>query len=78
MHDPFIDDHFTVKGSKDERDPNFCKNLLEDANSLVYHRQRFTPDHSPLQIFIPRRELLLKMMRACLGIKTEAELWFNV
>lgn len=78
MQDPFMDDHLTIKGSKDERDPNFCKNLLEDVNSLVYHRQRFTVDHSPVQIFIPRKELMLKMIRACVGVKMESKLWFNV
>jgi len=27
--------------------------------------------------YFPRKDVLLKMMRACIGVKKEEELWFN-
>jgi len=32
---------------------------------------------SPRLIYMPRKELIFKMMRACIGVEDETELWFN-
>lgn len=33
-------------------------------------------DFGPRCMYVPRNELLLKLMRACIGIKNEEGLWF--
>ena len=32
---------------------------------------------SPICLFLPRKEILLKLIRACIDVKDQNELWFN-
>ena len=47
----------------------------EDTIKLIYPRDRYTSEHSPMTIYIPTREIMFKMMRACLGCKNVEDLW---
>lgn len=44
-------------------------------NDLVYDKNRLFPRKLPKQVYIPRKELMLKMMRACVGVKEEEQVW---
>ena len=76
MHDPFMDDHKTVNGSLDDQDPNLNIALHEKFDSLAYHQNRFTAGQSPICLFIPRKEIMLKLMRACIYVAQPNNLWF--
>ena len=43
----------------------------------VYAPSRYSPDYSPLLIYIPKKEVMFKMMRACIGVKCTSDLWIN-
>jgi hypothetical protein len=48
------------------------------ADDLVYSKSRYYYEQqSPRCIYIPTRQLMLKLMRACVDVKSEADLWFN-
>jgi len=34
-------------------------------------------EYGPRLIYMPRKEILIKLMRACIQVKTEKELWFG-
>ena len=55
----------------------WCSKSKKEQNKLVYAKQRFQPNTSPFCIFIPRREMMFKMMRACIEVKTANDLWLN-
>ena len=42
----------------------------------VYNAKRYCKCHSPMSIYIPSNEMMLKMMRACIGVKCPCDLWF--
>ena len=46
-------------------------------NDMVYDYKRYYPANSVPQIYIPRKELMYKLMRACMGVEDASELWFN-
>jgi hypothetical protein len=47
----------------------------EEIKDLIYDVDRYIEDTSPMCVYIPCRELLFKMMRACLGCSTIKDLW---
>ena len=47
----------------------------DDIDNLVYAKSRFNPDEPPQVVYIPRREMMFKMMRACIEVKNTEELW---
>ena len=47
----------------------------EDYEKLVYAESRFKPDEPPQVVYIPRREIMFKIMRACIDVKHEEDLW---
>jgi len=47
-----------------------CK--VEDR---VYPDSRYTPGNSPYCIYIPCREVMLKLMRACIKVNKPEHLW---
>lgn len=71
--DPYPDDDKFIIGSIDDA-PDDIKppSKIED---LVYPRSRYCPHHSPHCIYIPNKEIMLKLMRACIKVKTPADLW---
>jgi hypothetical protein len=78
QQDPFYNDHETVLGSLDDHDSNLCNELLQKYDSLVYQETRFTKDQSPICLFIPRKEIMLKLMRACISVSCPSGIWFNL
>lgn len=51
--------------------------LPQNPEDMAYPRSHMKEAVTPLGIFIPRRELLLKMMRACIGVTDKNQLWYN-
>jgi hypothetical protein len=76
MSDPFPDDDQFIIGSIDDVDPELYK-LPEVPETLVYPPDRYIEGACPYCIYIPRKELMLKIMRACVGITKVEDLWFN-
>ena len=68
MHDLFLSDAEKLAGSRGEEDPNLSPQIFNDVEILVYQKSRYIPEMSPSDIFIPRKENLIKMMRGCLGV----------
>jgi hypothetical protein len=66
LEDPFPEDDLHIKGSVD--DDSF--KISTSPEDLIYERSRYHVDYSPLCIYLPREELMLKLMRACLDVKT--------
>ena len=47
-------------------------------STLIVDESRMNMDHcSPYCLYIPSRQILLKLMRACIDVKIESDLWFN-
>ena len=72
--DPFPQDDEFIIGSLDDGD-----NLVvpEAPLDLVYEESRYMPEFSPLCIYVPKKEIMLKMMRACVEVKKPDNLWFH-
>ena len=51
--------------------------LFESEDQLVYESSRYVLSYSPYMVYIPRKELMFKMMRACISVKGKADLWLN-
>ena len=49
----------------------------KDFSDLVYKKDRYAQDCSPAFVFIPSKILMLKLMRACIEVHREEDLWFN-
>ena len=48
------------------------------SDDLVYDHSRLKNDTiPPFLIYLPRKELMFKLMRACISVKHEHQLWFN-
>ena len=41
----------------------------------VYPAQRYTEGNSPYCLYIPNRDIMFKMMRACINVKKAEDLW---
>lgn len=46
-------------------------------NDWVYPEFRYKKGFSPYCIYIPTKEMMLKIMRACIGVKKKEDLWIN-
>ena len=44
---------------------------------FIYEDSRYKKDNSPNCIYIPSKKVMLKIMRACIGVKDEKDLWFQ-
>ena len=44
---------------------------------LVYDKCRYMEGYGPKCIFIPSKQIMFKLMRACVDVQDESELWFN-
>jgi hypothetical protein len=47
----------------------------EKVSQDVYHEARYVKERSPNVNFIPRQELMWKLMRSCIGVKDSEYLW---
>ena len=75
MADPFPDDEDLVIGSVDDVPDDF--KIPTKVNDYVYGPTRYIEGNSPVCIYIPAPEIMLKIMRACIDCKNTDELWFN-
>ena len=50
------------------------ENIFEDQ---VYSSHRMIKHKAPFMVYIPRREMMFKMMRLTIGVVEEYNLWFN-
>ena len=64
--DPFPDEHSSI-------DQEFLKN----KEDLVYAPSRYVAEHSPIVIYLPNKSVMVKIMRACLGVNDLDELWIR-
>ena len=61
-----------------KEDVGFHAHIPEAYSDHVYPEQRMCAgDGSPMCIYIPSDIITLKLIRACMGVKTPEELWFN-
>jgi len=74
MGDPYPDDDLTVIGSRD--DPRTCE-LPQTPEDQVYPQTRLIKGLSPYTLYIPSKEVMVKMMRSCITVKDPQDLWIN-
>ena len=51
--------------------------IPHDIDQLVYPKSRYIEGMFPWVIYVPRQDVMFKMMRACVEVTKEEELWFN-
>jgi hypothetical protein len=51
--------------------------ILLKADDLAYERKRYIQDNSPYCIYLPSKEIMFKLMRACIKCEEISELWIN-
>ena len=50
----------------------------DDITENIYPKSRVSdPENMPKSIYIPKREMMFTMMRACVGVESEDDLFFN-
>lgn len=77
LSDPFPDDDQFIEGSLDDVNPDLYK-MPDSPEVKVYPDDRYRKGFCPYCIYIPRKEIMLKLMRACIGVRNPSELWFNL
>ena len=73
LADPYPDDEYKLIGSIDDVPSNFytpCR-----ASDHVYHQSRYKKENSPYCIYMPSKEIMLKIMRACIKVDKPEDLW---
>ena len=50
----------------------------KSVNDFVYAPSRKVPNTPPIVVYVPRPEMMLKMMRACIEVKDPDGLWVNL
>ena len=73
--DPYPDDDKFITGSVDDLPDDFKQ--ASGFSDRVYPDSRYTPGNSPYCIYIPNKEIMLKLMRACIRVKKIENLWIN-
>ena len=71
--DPYPQDDINILGSVDDTPDDL--RLPETPDDRVYPDTRYKKEDSPYCIYIPCREVMLKLMRACVKVKDANELW---
>ena len=60
-----------------DSDSNFDFKIPEKVTDMVYSESRMKhPECSPMCVYIPNRQIMFKLIRACTGVRTVGELWF--
>ena len=75
--DPFPEDARKDKDQSKGKRQGTSVRLLRGAGDLAYPESRYLKRYSPYAIYLPSKENMLKMMRACLMCKDSTELWIN-
>ena len=64
--------------SENSKATNELENMpIPDSSVIVYPKSRFTCSDSPKPIFVPSVRIMLKIMRACVGVENEKDLWYK-
>lgn len=66
LHDPY---------PKEFEDSEF--RIPNNYDDLVYSSSRYVYGSSPKHLYIPSRRMMLKLMRACIGVEHEKDLWYH-
>jgi hypothetical protein len=72
--DPFPNDDNLIKGSLDDGDGMSMPKYFTD---LVYSESRYIEGFSPYCIYIPKKEIMIKMMRASIAVPKIEDLWIH-
>jgi len=74
MADPFPDETTTLDESN-----VMLGDQVFTPDKLIYpdYKYHASKSRSPTCIYMPSRPLLLKILRACMGVNEVEELWFN-
>lgn len=64
--DPFPDEHSSIE-------PELAEIIHQ--GHLVYHESRYEYNSPPVIIYIPSKLVMIKMMRACIGVDKKELLW---
>ena len=62
---------------KDGKEAQPVTMLPANTEHLVYPESRYIKGMIPFVIYIPKKEMMMKMIRACFGVKKVEDLWFN-
>lgn len=73
MPDPFPEEVYAFQANVPGIDA--APRLYSDEVYEEYKINR--EDSSPMCLFIPRQEIMLKLIRACIGSASDWDLWFN-
>ena len=73
----FPDPFYNTDYLKQAVDDSSLVKFFSETTDLVYPDKWYKLENSPLCIYIPRKELMFKIMRGCIGVTKENELWFN-
>lgn len=69
-----------MEGIEDEKKEDEGLEVAKIPTSMeqdVYPPARYLEEFSPVVIFIPKKEIMFKMMRACIGVRCTSDLWIN-
>lgn len=72
MSDPFPDESTIL-----EQESHLFTNVAFDINTHVYPSYKYKEGQIPFMIFIPSKQLMMKLMRSCIGCSSPRDLWFN-
>ena len=72
ISDPFPDESTIL-----EQENQLFGTQKFELEKYVYPTFRYIKGQSPMQIYMPSKQILLKLVRACIGCSNESELWFN-
>jgi len=75
MADPYPDDE--SKTILNNADLSPADKLPEVPGDMVYGPTRYIENFSPYCVYIPKQEMMFKIMRACVNVKDPMDLWFN-
>ena len=68
MLDPFPQEIYLEGVKKYQQNFTPPKNMSE----MIYREHKYQPDSSPFILYKPRKDVLFKMMRACINVKNES------
>ena len=78
--DPFPDDPMTVNYKTPSEIPGGDgpgPSIPESSDQFAYAKSRLIKGKFPQIIYIPTKEVLFKMMRACIGVAKKEDLWIH-
>ena len=71
--DPFPNDDLNIIGSRDDGEEILTP--PEKVEDFVYPASRYIEGKRPWCLYIPNKEIMFKMMRACIKVKDPKDLW---